>query len=175
MTNATTRQAAVSHGVIGERMCAELDREMVLFLIGMRLNRPWKLWRWLPVARAMPRMQAELAARPELGLLHARNHGGLRNFLSVQYWRSLEDLLAFAKAPDLTHLPAWRAFYRRLDSSADVGIWHETYLIGPGRQEAIYVGMPPFGLGRVGRLEPARGHRAGALTRMRHAVLIHPE
>ena len=157
---------AATGGIIIERMCAEVDSEMVLFLLGMRLNRPWKFWRWLPVARAMPRMQAELAARPELGLLHARNHFGLQTSLSVQYWRSLEDLLAFAKAPEQTHFPAWRDFYRRLGGSADVGIWHETYLIGPGRQEAIYAAMPPFGLGRGGRLVPARGRRNGAAARM---------
>jgi hypothetical protein len=31
-----------------------------------------------------------------------------------------------------------------------VGIWHETYKIRAGEYEAIYSGMPPHGLGRIG-------------------------
>ncbi len=34
------------------------------------------------------------------------------------------------------------------------GIWHETYLVRAGEYEAIYGNMPPFGLGRAGRLVP---------------------
>lgn len=32
--------------------------------------------------------------------------------------------------------------------------WHETYLVRAGEYEAIYGNMPPFGLGRAGRLVP---------------------
>jgi hypothetical protein len=40
----------------------------VLFLIGMRINKPWKVLKWLPVAHAMPKMLKELeAAPPETG------------------------------------------------------------------------------------------------------------
>jgi len=35
-----------------------------------------------------------------------------------------------------------------------VGIWHETYCIEANAYEAIYSGMPPHGLGRVGELVP---------------------
>ena len=37
-------------------------------------------------------------------------------------------------------------------SRCDVGIWHETYVVKPGNYEAIYSGMPPHGLGKIGQL-----------------------
>jgi hypothetical protein len=53
------------------RYTAEIEGDFVVFLIGMRLNRPWKVHRWLPVFAAMPRMLRELARDPERGLLGA--------------------------------------------------------------------------------------------------------
>jgi hypothetical protein len=38
--------------------------------------------------------------------------------------------------------------------SGRTGIWHETYLVRAGEYEAIYGNMPPFGLGKAGRLRP---------------------
>ena len=51
------------------RSFASVDGPFAVFLIGMRINRPWKVHKWWPVAMAMPRMIRELEARPELGLL----------------------------------------------------------------------------------------------------------
>jgi hypothetical protein len=84
--------------IIKERVCAEVPDGVVLFLIGMRINKLWKFWKWLPVAQAMPRMLNELAAQPTLGLLSFRGHFGLRNFMIVQHWASVEHLQAFAHA-----------------------------------------------------------------------------
>ncbi|MGI8864236.1 MAG: monooxygenase family protein [Solirubrobacteraceae bacterium] len=39
-----------------ERWAATHDHELVVFLIGMRINRPWKVRQWWPVFTAMPRM-----------------------------------------------------------------------------------------------------------------------
>lgn len=134
-----------------QRMTAELDGEFVVFLIGMRVNTPWRIDRWLPVARAMPRMLHELARQPELGCL--ASEGGFP--ILVQYWRSFEHLEAYAKSRAHAHLPAWAAFNQRVrQSDGAVGIWHETYRVGPGDYEALYYGMPAFGLGRAGRARP---------------------
>ena len=149
--------------IIPSRMTVEMDGEFVVFLIGMRVNNLWKIHKWLPMFFAMPKMLKELDAHPEAGCL---GHGGLGKVI-VQYWRSFEHLEAYARAKDKTHWPAWVDFNRRVGNSrGDVGIWHETYLVKPGNFEAIYSGMPPFGLGKVGKLIPATGNREAARSRM---------
>ena len=153
--------------IIAKRVCAEIEGDFVLFLIGMRLNKPWKVWKWAPIASAMPRMLIELAKQPHLGLLHARSHFGFPNVMVVQYWRSFEHLEAYAKKRDAAHLPAWQAFNRAVGSNGDVGIWHETYLISPGRYENVYNNMPRFGLGAAGELVDAVGGRQAARQRVR--------
>lgn len=146
------------------RMTAELDGEFVVFLIGMRINKPWAVRSWLPAFRAMPRMIRELKARPELGLL-----GSAGAFpIMVQYWRSFEHLERYARSADHAHLPAWADFNRRVRASdGAVGIWHETYRVTPGAYETLYAGMPAFGLGGAGRLVPVGPGRGAARERMR--------
>jgi hypothetical protein len=73
----------------------------------------------------------------------------------VQYWRSFDHLEAYARNKDATHWPAWVAFNKRIGSSGDVGIWHESYVVKPGGSESLYSNMPPFGLGAVSELIPA--------------------
>jgi hypothetical protein len=156
----------VSH-ITERRVCAEVEGGFVLFLIGMRINKPWKFWKWGPIAAAMPRMLIELARQPELGLLHARTHFNFPNIMVVQYWRDFDALEAYAKARDHAHLPAWQAFNKAIGSNGDVGIWHETYVIGPGQYENIYNNMPPYGLGAVGTIVDAVGGRQAARQRVR--------
>ena len=152
--------------IVAERVCAEIEDEIVVFLIGMRINRLWKVWKWLPVARAMSTMLQELAAHPELGLLGVRQAFWLRDLSSVQYWKSAAHLQAFAGSAGNAHLPAWQAFHRSVGTSGDVGIWHETYVVPRGNLESIYLNMPRHGLGLVGKLSPAKGHRATAAKRL---------
>ena len=147
------------------RLTASLDGEFVVFLIGMRINRPWMLHKWVPVVSAMTRMLRELYRRPELGFLHAESWFG-RTTIMLQYWRSTPQLLAYATARDAAHLPAWQAFNRAIGTGGAVGIWHETYVVTPGSYENIYVNMPPFGLGRAGALREARGGRQSAAGRL---------
>ena len=148
-----------------ERVTAEIDDEVVVFLIGMRVNQVWKVHRWLPVMRAMGRMLGELDADPEAGLLSTEGWFG-RTTILVQYWRSFEALEAYAVDKGREHLPAWAAFNRAIGSNGEVGIWHETYRIRPGDYECVYNNMPPFGLGKATRLVPATGRREDAVGRM---------
>jgi hypothetical protein len=113
---------------------------------------------------AMPRMLRELGAHPELGFLGAESFFG-RTTLMLSYWRSKEQLLSFASSATSTHLPAWKEFYAA-GRGGDVGIWHETYLVQAGAYENVYVGMPRFGLGKVGALVPARGRMSRASGRL---------
>ncbi|HTB15224.1 MAG TPA: DUF4188 domain-containing protein [Bryobacteraceae bacterium] len=151
--------------VVPERMCAEVEGEVVVFLIGMRINKPWKIHKWLPVALAMPRMLRELEQKPELGLMGYHNWFG-RTIIVVQYWRSVDQLMAYAKNRNSAHLPAWAAFNRAVGKSGDVGIWHETYRTRPGDYETIYANMPPFGLGKATKSVPAVGRRESAASRI---------
>jgi len=156
--------------IIDERVCAEPDGEIAVFLIGMRINKLWKVWKWLPVFVAMPRMLKELSRHPELGMLSFRGQFGLRNIAYVQYWRSVAHLQAYAHSEDKAHLPAWRAFNKAIGTGGDVGIWHETYVIPPGHSESVYVNMPRYGLGQSTNLFPAKGERASAAKRLSHGA-----
>ena len=151
--------------VIAKRVTADIDGDFVVFLIGMRINKPWKIHKWLPVFVAMPRMIRELQQRRESGFLgHIMTFGVI-----VQYWRSFEHLEAYARNQDQSHWPAWVDFNQRVGSSrGDVGIWHETYKVRAGEYECVYSGMPTFGLAKassvtdvVGTLESARGRLGG--------------
>jgi hypothetical protein len=118
-----------------------------------------------PFARAMPRMIAELAADPAAGYLGGSFWFGFPT-VSIQYWRSFEDLERYAKDAARAHRPAWAAFNRAIGSNGDVGIWHETYRVRPGDIECVYNNMPPFGLGAATRLVPASGRRESAAGRL---------
>ena len=153
--------------VYKEMMTAEIDGDFVVFLIGMRINKLWKVWKWWPVLSAMPRMLIELGKNPELGLLHARSHFGIRNVMVVQYWRSFDHLHTYATSKTNKHLPAWQDFHKAVGMSGDVGIWHETYLVPAGSYENVYGNMPAYGMGRAGKLVEAAGPRRSARGRLR--------
>jgi hypothetical protein len=151
--------------VVNDRMCAQVDGEAVVFLIGMRFNKIWKIHKWLPVLIAMPKMLMELEKNPDLGLLGYHQWFG-RTIIMVQYWRSVEHLNAYAKSRNNAHLPAWAAFNRAIGKSGDIGVWHETYRIKEGSYETVYVNMPPFGLGKATKSVPVFGKRETAAGRM---------
>jgi hypothetical protein len=151
-----------------ERLTADLEGGFVVFLIGARINAPLKIHKWLPVVRAMPRMLEELHRQPELGFLHAEMWFA-RTTIMLQYWRSLDQLLEYAKSRNSAHLPAWQAFNKSVGTTGSVGIWHETYVASPGSYENVYVNMPRFGLGRAGTLHAASGGRQSASGRLRSA------
>lgn len=147
------------------RMTARLEGDFAVFLIGMRFNRPLAVHKWLPIVRAMPRMLRELYQNPELGLL-SHEMWFSRTVILVQYWRSVDALMAYAKARNSQHLPAWQAFNKAIGTDGSVGIWHETYLSGPGRYENVYANMPAFGLGKAGELVEAKAGLQSAHARL---------
>jgi Domain of unknown function (DUF4188) len=151
------------------RMTADIQGDFVVFLIGMRINKPWKIHKWLPVFLAMPRMLRELERDPGSGFLGSIF--GLKAM--VQYWRSFEQLEAYARTANREHWPAWVAFNKRVGASrGDVGIWHETFKVRAGEYEAVYSGMPAIGLGTFGKLVPATGRLESARGRMGDAAQV---
>lgn len=157
--------------VIQGRKTAEFPDDVVVFLIGARMNRLRHLPTLIRVSRQMTAMQRELAALPDLGCLHIENFFG-RTTISVQYWRDFASLERFARSPEHLHLPAWRQFNRLVRDSGSVGIWHETYRVRAGDFETFYGNMPRFGLAAAG--EVVAVDRASTAAR-RLAAGEHPD
>lgn len=161
--------------IITDRVTARVDaEEFVVFAIGMRINRPWKVHKWLPVVGAMRRMIKELADLPDAGLRHVESWFG-RTTVMLQYWDSFEALTEYATGRDLAHLPAWGAFNTAVGDNGDVGIWHETYRVRPGDFECVYHNMPRFGLARAFETIPARGPWTRAAGRLAAGAPAHAE
>lgn len=136
------------------RYTADAGDECVVILVGMRVNRPWKLHRWLWFsfqARAMTRW---LQRRPQEGLLWAGWGWVGGSAMGIQYWRSFDDLERFAADSDAPHLRAWRRYHRQIGSSGDLGLWHEVYRLRRGSYEAAYMNMPRWGLAAATRHLP---------------------
>ena len=147
------------------RVTADVPEGAVTFLIGMRINRLWQVWKWMPATTAMTRMLFELGKNPDLGLRgRPRTFVSGRTILVWQQWASFNALESYARAADHAHLPAWKDFNRRSRGNASVGIFHETHVVGPTSCEALYVNMPSMGLAAAfgslaadGQLRSARG------------------
>ncbi len=113
----------------------------------MRINRLTAVNRWWPVAMAMPRMQKELAEKPEAGMLWQRN------FLSGRVRPDRANIGKVWKGCSPTpmtgtaSISAWAACSTAGQDNAVVGIWHESYALTPENCENIYRDMPAFGLG----------------------------
>ncbi len=153
--------------VIPARMTHDYQGELVVFLIGMRINQPLRPNLWLPVFRAMPGMLAELSADPDSGLMGYELTLGRGGPLVIQYWDSVDKLYSYASDPNSTHRPAWAKFNQMIRRAPGaVGIWHETYRVD--RAETLYSGMPPYGLAAATAAVPVA--RRGEAARERLAA-----
>jgi hypothetical protein len=94
--------------IIPGRQQAHPQKPFALFLIGMRINNLLAVHRWGPVVAAMPRMQAELARKPQAGMLLQKNFFSGRITLTLQYWQSMEQLFAHAHDREGQHFPPGR-------------------------------------------------------------------
>lgn len=148
------------------RTTAAAEGDVVVLLIGMRINHFWAVHHWLPVLLAMPRMLRELAKNPERGLLgHVLLTASPRTYYVVQYWESKEKLYKYAHSPDVFHHRAWAHINGKERAGkvrGHVGLWHEAYVVPEGSYESIYADMPAFGLAAAHGQVPLaeRGRRA---------------
>ncbi|MFE7843045.1 DUF4188 domain-containing protein [Streptomyces sp. NPDC057474] len=154
------------------RTTAAAEGDVVVLLIGMRINHFWAVHHWGPVLAAMPRMLRELRADPSRGLLNAvLLTASPRTYYVVQYWESKEKLYGYAHAPDAFHRVAWAAMNskeRKGRSRQHVGLWHETYVVPEGSYESIYADMPAFGLAAATGVLPIEGRGRSAKERFAH-------
>lgn len=157
----------MSHIVVGKRV-VQREGDLVVLVIGARINKWWLLPLSLPILARMNAMLKELAADPDSGFLGVQSlgFGGM-----VQYWRSVDDLLRYASARDREHRPAAKAFFRKIFHNQAVGVWHETYAVPAGHYEALYANMPRTGLGKSSELVEAAGALARAENRLCPAAL----
>lgn len=127
------------------RMTHHHNGELVIFHVGMQINRWWRLDHWLPAFFAMPRMLKELSIDEDSGLLGYHILLGAGGPYLVQYWSSIDKLYAYASNPAQEHRPAWAAFNRAARKApGTLGVWHETYLIDSA--ESVYVSTKRMGL-----------------------------
>jgi Domain of unknown function (DUF4188) len=154
--------------VVPGRFSAEIDESFVVFLIGMRVNNIWAVNKWLPTVRAMSPMLNTLHQYPDKGFLGQESFFRFSPICTMMmtYWKSFEHLEYFARNTDDPHLEPWRAFNKSIGNDGTVGIWHETYLIGAGQSESIYVNMPVFGLAAATRHVPSVGRKETARRRL---------
>lgn len=157
----------MSREVFAGRYTAELEKPVVLFLIGMRVNRFFDFKRWFFVLRQMPPMLEVLERHREKGLLHYETFVSHRGVTTIQYWESFEALERFARSSDDPHLKSWKEFNRVVGSSPSAGIWHETYVIEPGRFEGIYGNMPAWGMAAATKHVKVGSGREAAKERLR--------
>ncbi|MGM7667611.1 DUF4188 domain-containing protein [Microbacterium sp. A93] len=131
--------------VVKGRMTHHHEGELVVFHIGMQINRWWRPDLWMPAFFAMPRMLRELSIDKESGLLGFQLLFGDGGPFAVQYWSSIDKLYAYASAPSQEHRPAWTAFNKAARRAPGaVGVWHETFLVE--RAESMYVSTKQMGL-----------------------------
>ena len=138
----------MTKSIYSGRFTIDNKEDIVVFIIGMRINKRLSIHKWGPVFTAMPGMIKELYTnKEELGFLSMESYFGLKTSAMIQYWRSVEDLLAYAKHDK--HMEAWKRFNQRVGNNDAVGIYHETYQIYKGNYESIYANMPHYGLGKA--------------------------
>ncbi|MDR4934995.1 DUF4188 domain-containing protein [Rossellomorea marisflavi] len=151
--------------VFNGRYTTENSEEVVVFIIGMRINKRLAVHKWFPVFKAMPGMIKELYTnKEELGFLSMESYFGLRTTVMIQYWRSTDDLIAYAR--NERHLKAWKAFNQKIGASGVVGIYHETYRLTPGEYETVYGNMPLYGLGKALKHVPITKNKDRASQRL---------
>ncbi|SDR99919.1 DUF4188 domain-containing protein [Microlunatus soli] len=146
------------------RLTHDHHGELVVFLIGVHVNKWWRPDRWLPVLIQMPLMLRELTDDPDSGLLGYRLVPDPRGPWYVQYWNSLDKLYGYADDPSARHRPAWQRFNRLVRSGGAVGAWHETYRVHSA--ESIYVDAPLQGLARATRIRRVGSGQDRAADRM---------
>lgn len=153
--------------VVRGRMTHRHESELVVFHIGMQINRWWRPDLWLPAFTAMPRMLRELMSDADSGLLGFELLFGSGGPYVVQYWSSAEKLYAYASSPSQKHRPAWARFNQAARKAPGaVGIWHETFLVE--RAESVYVSTKPMGLPKATELVEVGQSRDHAPVRLAH-------
>ena len=118
------------------------DQDFVLFALGMRVHHYGNPLRLMRLYRLIPQVFDEAKRSP--GYLAGTYRFSMREPLIIQYWRSMEDLQAYAHQG--AHAAIWKHFHQEVMASAQVGLWHEAFQIRVAEQHSNYVNMPLTGM-----------------------------
>ncbi|MEM8707919.1 MAG: DUF4188 domain-containing protein [Actinomycetota bacterium] len=132
--------------IISGRHHADLDGDVVVFPIGMKINRLWAIHRWLRPTVNTARMWWHLQRNRPAGYLGGYLFVYARGVGMMQYWRDFDALEGFSRDDSQPHLAAWRQLVRQTAGDQTFGYWHETYVVNQRNAETIYGSMSPFGL-----------------------------
>jgi hypothetical protein len=133
------------------KFTVQTDQPFVVFLVGMRINRLRSFKKWRLVTSYFPRMISALEEHPETGFLGKEQFFRLFPIttLALTYWRTMDDLERFATGRGSIHVKGWQDFNKQIGTDGSVGVWHETYVMEPGKHESLYVNMPLFGMSKA--------------------------
>lgn len=121
------------------------NRDIVIFIIGMKIQQWWKIRSWGKVFFVMSKMLKELYSMKASGLLHHEIGLSGRNIVLIQYWTSLKSLHDYAY--EKTHAKAWAGFYKTAANAKGIDFFHETYFVKAEHYESIEVNLnKPRGL-----------------------------
>ena len=135
-----------------DRATVQNEKDVVVFIIGMKIHKLFYVHQWMPVMKSMGTMLKELYRNKNYGFLNGDVHLNWKGITVIQYWESFEQLETFAHGE--FHRGIWKDYYQSAAQQKVVGIFHETYIVPAKNYEAIYVNMPEFGLGKARSLEP---------------------
>lgn len=160
-----------AHPVLRGRWAAEIEGDFCVFHIGSCMNTDLPTKEYGEIGKAFNSMLEELEANPEeFGYLgsHTYFSGNPRvdTVFSCQYWRSQEQLNAYARNRMGDHFPAMLWTSKLMKVSANIGFWHESFSVRKGEYEAIYVNCPQMLLGKASSVVQAVGKKRTARGRL---------
>lgn len=141
--------------VVTEPQIAKPPAGTVVLLIGLRINKFWKVHHWVPVIASMIPMLIELKKNKEYGFLYSRAWFN-RTVVMLQYWRSMDDLMRYSHDTEGKHRSMWGWFNRTIRNNGSTGIFHEAYVIDPDRMHSVYRNIPKFGMAAATESVPQR-------------------
>jgi hypothetical protein len=135
--------------------------ELCLVRLGIQVKSP-SAWLFARRLRSAIAADAGRAIAEGTGLLNSESYAiAINHFGVLQYWRSFDDLEAWARRPP--HADWWRTAAERIRLKRDIGIYHETFLVRAADIESISMNCRPAGLETFGLL----GEPVGPMTTSR--------
>jgi len=131
--------------VRAERMAAEIEGDFVVFLIGMRINKPWKVHKWLPVFLAMPRMLKELETNPDSGLIGYSQAGLMESSTGAPLSSSKRTRVVPMAS---TGRPGWHSTSAAVGAAGMWGSGTRRIEYGPVSMRPSIAACPPTGWAR---------------------------